>query len=75
MLLGRLRDQLVQRGRDPELSLQADWEEKEIRLPDERPGHDQEWLTFHMDQAGEESKSPRERAADMLLIALGAKDD
>lgn len=74
LLLGRLRQQLVERGRDPEFDLEADWEEKKIRLPNARAGDDREWLTFHMDAAEDDSERPEERALSMVRAAGLARE-
>lgn len=72
-LLGRLREGLLQRGRDPELILQIDREERAIRLPDETY-RNREWLTFNLDSTEYEERDPREIAADLIGISLGREE-
>lgn len=60
-LLGRLREELIKRGRDPELNLEANWEEKEIRLPNARAGED-------------DSEPPWDRALSMVRAAGLARE-
>lgn len=70
-LVGRLKEALVRRNRDPGVFLRADWDEREIRIQDDRedpPG----WMTFDMDSDYEE-QPPRVLAERMVEEALGSE--
>lgn len=80
-LLGRLREALVERNRDPGVYLRSDWEEEEIRIQDDRKDPPR-WMTFDMssdyeDQASfdmgsdHEDLAPRQLAPQMVEEALG----
>lgn len=70
-LLGRLKEALVQRSRDPGVFLDADWDEQEIRIRTNGV-HDGEWMSFELEPEDEE-KAPRQLAVEMVEEALGSE--
>lgn len=71
-LLGDLRVEIMERDLDPSWEMEADGEEKEIRLRDHQNRREGDWSTFHVDQADPESA--QEQARGYALIA-GFKED
>lgn len=71
MLLGRPREALVQRSRDPEVFLRADWDEREILIQDDREDPSR-WMTFDMESEYED-QAPRHLTPGMVDAALGPK--
>lgn len=68
-LIGRLKEALVHRRKDPGVFLRADWDEREIQIQDDREDPPR-WMRFDI-ESDHEDRAPRVLAEQMVEEALG----